>query len=40
VLTEWVSSDFHQPVTMVFEGMLLALIAAFSSAGRVSTGRI
>jgi len=29
VLTEWVSSDFHQPVTMVFEGMLLALIAAF-----------
>jgi hypothetical protein len=29
VLTEWVSSDFHQPVTMVFEGMLLTLIAAF-----------
>lgn len=28
VLTEWVSSDFHQPVTMVFEGMLLALIGA------------
>lgn len=28
VLTEWVSSDFHQPVTMVFEAMLLLLIAA------------
>jgi hypothetical protein len=28
VLTEWVSSDFHQPVTMVFEAMLLVLIAS------------
>lgn len=25
VLSEWVSSDFHQPVTMVFEAMLLLL---------------
>lgn len=29
VLSEWVSSDFHQPVTMVFEAMLLLLIASF-----------
>jgi hypothetical protein len=29
LLTEWVSSDFHQPVTMVFEGMLLLLVGAF-----------
>lgn len=29
LLTEWVSSDFHQPVVMVFEGLLLAFVAAF-----------
>jgi hypothetical protein len=29
VLSEWVSVDFHQPVFMVFEGMILVLIASF-----------
>jgi hypothetical protein len=28
VLSEWVSTDFHQPVSMVFEAMLLGLLAA------------
>jgi len=29
MLTEWVSSDFHQPVVMVFEVLLLAFVATF-----------
>jgi len=31
VLNEWVSSNFHEPVFMVFEAMLLVLIGAFYS---------
>jgi hypothetical protein len=37
VLNEWVSPDFHQPAFMVFDAMLLALIAAlFVSRARVN----
>jgi hypothetical protein len=37
VLTEWVSTDFHQPVFMVFEALLLSMVAAiFVSRPRIN----